>query len=105
MRRRRTPRQPHAEGLVAQRADDAAAPVGRGVAYQPRQIGDALGGGEAADGAHRLFAVGGVEPGADGVRDDQPDEQDQQGLAEQAPRPQALDERTAHCAVTSGVNM
>ena len=97
---RRLSRERDPERLVAQCGDDPFAPFQRRILHEPRQIGNALRGGEAADRAHGLFAVGGVEPGADRVRDDQAREQDQQGLSEQAPG-----KKPVHCWVTTGVNM
>ena len=97
---RRLSRKRDPERLVAQCGDDPLAPFQRRILDEPGQIGDALRGSETADRAHGLFAVGGVEPGSDGMRDDQAREQDQQGLSEQA-----LGKKPAHCWLTAGVNM
>ena len=71
-----------------------------GVFDEAREIGDALSGSKAADGAHRLLPICGVNPGAEGMRNDESGKQDQQGLAEQA-----LGQKSAHSWLTVGVNM
>ena len=77
-------RERDAEALIAQRGDNARPRLARRLLDEARQIGDALGGCKAADGAHRLLAIRRVDPGAGGMGHDQPREQDEQGLSEQA---------------------
>ena len=79
-------RQGYSQRRVARRGDDAAAPIRRRLVDQPRQIGDALRRRVAADRAHRLSPVGGVDPAGDEMRHEQARQQDQHHLAEQRAR-------------------
>ena len=75
-------------------------PIGWRVLDQTRQVGDALRRREAADRAHRLLARAGIDPGADRMRDHEPEQQDQECLAKQA-----LGQEAGHSRLTSGVKM
>ena len=88
------------EHLIARRRHDALAPFARRVLHQPRQIGDALRRREAADRAHGLFAIRGVDPRTHRMRHDQARQQNEQRLSEQAPG-----KKPAHSCFTAGVNM
>ena len=72
----------------------------RGVLDQAGKIGNALSGCKATDGTHGLFTVRGINPGTDGMGDDQARQQNKQGLSEQA-----LRKKPVHSWLTAGVNM
>ena len=97
---RRLGRERDAEGGIAQRLHDARTPVGRRFFDQSGEVGDALRRSVPADRAHRLLARAGIDPGADQVRDDEPEQQDQERLAEQA-----LGQKAGHSRLTSGVKI
>jgi hypothetical protein len=86
--------------LIAQGSDKALSRFGRCILDQAGEVGYALGGCKPADSAHGLLAVCGIDPRANGMRHHKSDEQNEQGLAEQAPR-----KKPAHSWLTTGVNM
>ena len=59
-------------------------PLARRLLDEPCQIRDALRGCKSTDRAYGLFAVRGVDPLADRMRDDQTRQKNKQGLTEQA---------------------
>ena len=89
-----------AERRVAQCSNDPLPPFVGGFLDKACQIGDALSGSKAADGAHGLLAVCSINPRAKCMRNDQPGEQDEQGLTKEA-----LGKKPAHSWTTVGVNM
>ena len=72
----------------------------RGILDEAGEIGDALGGCKPTNSAHGLLAVCGIDPRANGMRDNQSRQKNEQGLSEQAPR-----KKPVHSWVTAGVNM
>jgi hypothetical protein len=98
--RRRLGGEGDAKALVGERSNDARPCLARSLLDEAGQVGDALGGGKAADGAHGLLAVRGVNPRADAVGEDQSGQEDEQGLPEQA-----LGEEAGHAWLTAGVNV
>ena len=87
------------KGLIAHRGDDRSR-FARRFLHQACQVRDALRDRETTDRADRLLAVGGIDPGADRMRHNQPGEQDEQRLAEQA-----LRAGTGSFGLTTGVNV
>ena len=88
------------ESLIVERGDNTLPRLCRRVLDQAREIGDALGGGKSADGAHGLLAVRGVDPRANRMGHNQAREQDEQRLSEEAPG-----KKTGHSVLTAGVNV
>ena len=74
---RRLRRERDAKGGIVQGRHDARPPIGGRLFDQAREVGDTLRHGEAADRPHRLLTCAGVNPRADRVRDDEPEQQDQ----------------------------
>jgi hypothetical protein len=72
------------ECLVTEGSNDSLAPFARRLLHESRQIGDPLGNRKTSDRAYGLLAIQGVDPRSGGMRDDQPDHQNEQGLAEKA---------------------
>ena len=56
--------------------------LARGLLDEASEVGDALGRGEAADGAHGLLAVRGINPRTDGVGYNETGKQNEYGLSE-----------------------